>query len=134
MAMDLKALFSSRRMKLIIGVLIITPLGFYSKFYEGPWAFWVNNSVGGVLYEIFWCLLAAAIFKNTNAWKIAGIVLLATCTLEVLQLSNAFVLTWIRQYFIGRVIIGTHFIWSDFIYYLLGCLLGALLIRLLNKS
>lgn len=132
--MDLKAIFRSIRFRLMLSILVIVPLGFYSKFYTGPFQFWVNNSLGGVFYEIFWCLVFAAIFKNVRAWKIAGIVLLVTCTLEVLQLSDAFVLAWIRQFFIGRVLIGTHFVWSDFIYYVVGCLVGALLIKILKQK
>ncbi len=41
----------------VASLLIIVPLGLYSKFYSGPAANWVNNSLGGVFYEVFWCLL-----------------------------------------------------------------------------
>lgn len=42
---------------LTLSLLIVTPLGFLSKFYTGPARQWVNHYAGDVLYEIFWCLV-----------------------------------------------------------------------------
>jgi hypothetical protein len=35
-------------------LLVTVPVGVYTKFHQGPAADWVNNSLGGVFYEIFW--------------------------------------------------------------------------------
>jgi hypothetical protein len=32
----------------LILLLLITPIGFYTKIYSGPAAHWVNDSLGGV--------------------------------------------------------------------------------------
>ena len=41
---------------IIISLLIIIPLGLFSKVYTGVAQGWVNNYAGDILYEIFWCL------------------------------------------------------------------------------
>ena len=137
--MNLLSIFSTDqlagyRIKLLIAGLVITPLGFYSKFYSGPLEDWVNYSLGGVLYVIFWCLVVAFVFPKIRAWKIAIGVLLVTCTLEVLQLSDAYLLEQARSFFIGRVVLGTSFVWSDFFYYFIGSVAGWLLLNKLGNK
>lgn len=101
----------------LLALFLIIPLGFYTKFYQGPWENWVNNSLGGVFYEVFWCLIVAFLFPKWRPWKIALGVFLITSLLEVLQLSDTGILTFARSFFIGKVLLGTSFVWSDFLYY-----------------
>jgi len=117
-----------------VSLLVITVAGFYTKFYTGPATGWVRNSLGGALYEIFWCILAAIFFRKTNPWKIAATVFIITSVLECLQLWHPPFLEFIRGYFIGRTLIGTTFAWSDFFYYILGSGIGWLWIKILRKE
>ena len=110
------------RASTLLSLLVILPVGFYSKFYRGPAAEWVNDSLGGAFYEIFWCLLVFLFLDRPRA--IAGWVLVLTCVLEFLQLWHPPVLEFMRGYFLGRTILGTTFAWSDFFYYVLGCGIG----------
>lgn len=118
----------------IILLLIVTILGFCTKFYSGPGESWVNNSLGGVFYEIFWCLLFILFFQNTQPFMIALSVLAATCFLEFLQLWHPGFLEVLRSNFIGRTILGTSFSWFDFIYYFVGSVIGFIILTILNKS
>jgi len=113
--------------------LIITPLGFYTKFYSGPAANWVNDSLCGDFYEIFWCLLVFLFFVNVKAWVIATSVFIVTCFLELLQLWHPEFLEFIRSYFIGRTLLGTSFNLYDFIYYFMGSRIGYLILTRLQK-
>ena len=122
-----------RQMWTIVSLVVLIPAGFYTKFYTGPAANWVNNSLGGVFYEIFWCLLIFLFFSSVKAWTIALFVLTITCILEFLQLCHTPVLEWIRGFFIGWVVLGTSFTWFDFPYYFLGCGIGWWWIRQLEK-
>ena len=117
----------------LMSILIIMPPGIYSKFYEGPASYWVNYSLGGVLYVIFWCLVVFLFLGNTKPWKIATSVLLITCFLEILQLWHPPFLVFLRHYFIGRTILGTTFTWIDFPYYFVGYALGWLWLKLLKS-
>jgi hypothetical protein len=123
----------ARRTWTVISLLVIVPLGFYSKFYTGPAANWVNNSLGGVFYEIFWCLLLFLFISTSKPWIIALSVLVVTCCLEFMQLWHPPFLQLLRGHFIGSTILGTSFPWSDFPYYVLGCSLGWLWLKWLQN-
>ena len=127
-------MFKSKRVRwTLISMLIIVPLGLYSKFYSGQAENWVNNSLGGVLYVIFWCLFAFLFLSNIKPWRIAAVVFAVTCFLEFLQLWHPPLLEFIRSHFIGRTILGTSFTWIDFPYYLVGCGIGWLWMKSLQK-
>ena len=124
---------STKQKWAMLFLLLITPLGFYTKFYSGPGASWVNDSLGGIFYEIFWCLLVFLFFKNAKAWVVATSVFIVTCFLEVLQLWHPEFLEIIRSYFIGRTVLGTSFNLYDFIYYFIGSGIGYLILTRLEK-
>jgi hypothetical protein len=127
---------SLRRPTLILASLaLITPLGFYSKRgYRGPAAHWVHDSLGGVFYEIFWCLVLALVLPRWKASTIGALVLAATCILEFLQLWHPPLLEWPRSFFIGRTILGSYFDWWDFPYYFAGSALGWAWLRLIARA
>ncbi|MFU8843307.1 MAG: DUF2809 domain-containing protein [Bacteroidales bacterium] len=122
------------RQRLIVGllVLIITPLGFYTKFYEGAGSRWVNDSLGGLLYVVFWCLVVFIAFPKSRSSRIAVAVFLATCLLEFLQLWRPPFLEFLRSFFIGRTILGNSFNWMDFPYYFIGSVIGYFIIRVVR--
>jgi hypothetical protein len=125
--------FSTKRLILLLSLMLITPLGFLTKFYTGPADTWINNSLGGLLYEIFWCSVFAFIFVRSRPVKIATWVLIITCILEFLQLWHPSFLKYLRANFIGRTILGNSFNWTDFPYYFVGSFLGYLLLVGINK-
>ena len=57
----------SRRALTIISLAAIVPIGFESKFYGGPAHVWVNDSLGGAFYDMFWCLAAFFAFPARQA-------------------------------------------------------------------
>jgi len=118
----------------IISIVVILPLGFLTKFYSGPAGEWVNNSLGGVFYEIFWCLVVLLFFPKLKSLKIAISVFIITCCLEILQLWHPCFLEVIRSNFIGVTIFGNSFNWFDFPYYFIGSLLGYLWLYKIKKT
>jgi hypothetical protein len=129
-----KKFLTSKRVKwTLISILFIVPLGFYSKFYQGQSSIWVNNSLGGLLYVIFWCLLVFLFLRSTKPWKIAAGVFAVTCLLEFLQLWHPPLLQYLRSHIIGRSVLGTTFAWLDFPYYLAGGGIGWLWMKFLQK-
>jgi hypothetical protein len=107
-----------------LSLVVIVPTGFYSKWYRGPGAHWVNDSLGGVFYVIFWCVVFSFCLPTVRAARIALAVLAATCCLEFLQMWHPPFLEFLRSFFIGRTILGSSFDWYDFPYYFLGAALG----------
>lgn len=126
--------YISRHKLTLLSLSIIVPLGFLTKCYSGPADYWVHNSLGGVLYEIFWCLLLFLFLPRRKPWFIASVVLIGTSILEFLQLWHPTFLEMLRSYFIGRTVLGTSFTWSDFPHYFAGCGLGWLWIIRIHKG
>lgn len=127
-------MFNATRLRSFISLLIITPLGFASKFYTGPGAWWFNNYAGGIFYEIFWCFAVILFLPYASAFWVACSVLAATCSLEFLQLWHPSFLESVRSTFIGSALIGTTFVWWDFPHYVIGCFAGWLMIKLSAKN
>ena len=119
---------------LLISLLLVIPLGFYTKAYNGIARDWVNNSLAGVFYEIFWILLFALLCNRCKPFSIAATVFIATSILEILQLWDSPFLELLRSYFLGRTILGNTFVWSDFFYYLIGSSVGYIWLRIIKKS
>jgi hypothetical protein len=122
------------RIRILIIILLITIMGFGSKLYSGVCSDWFNNSLAGLFYETFWCLVVFFINPRHKAIKIALWVLVFTSALEFLQLWHPPFLQIIRSTFIGAALIGTSFNWSDFPYYIAGCIAGFILMKYLFSN
>ena len=117
-------------LKKLLLIIFIVVCGLSTKFYSGPFADWVNDSAGGVFYVVFWCLLINLLRRGLSPGGITITVLLITSLLEFLQLWHPPFLEWIRSSFTGRTLIGTTFNPTDFIYYIIGSLLGYWILRI----
>ncbi|MDJ0712677.1 MAG: DUF2809 domain-containing protein [Prochloraceae cyanobacterium] len=109
----------------MLSLIVIIPVGLWSKVYTGPGAWWVNDYAGDICYEIFWCLFIFFFIPKKKA--ISSIPLWVfgfTCLVEILQLSQGTILQEIRSFTIGRLILGTTFSWWDFPHYAIGSLIG----------
>lgn len=121
-----------RRVLILLSLLLIVPLGIFSKAYGGIGQEWVKDYSGDVLYEIFWCLLIFWFTRRdqeitklkTTTSKIAFGVFAVTCTIEVSQLWFYLVPEIIRSTFIWRMLLGAGFDWWDFPHYAFGSLIG----------
>ncbi len=134
----------AERQRLAVALVAVTAAGFASKLYQGPGDGWFNDSLAGLFYVVFWCLAAAiclptapaddagAAPKGVSPGRIALTVLALTCALEVLQLYHPPFLQRLRGTFAGAALLGTTFVASDFVYYVIGAAIGWLGIRWLR--
>ena len=123
------------RLFALVWLAIVVPLGFGLKFYPGPGHAWVNNSLGGTAYVLFWCLALFVVWPQRSAINPIVIgVLVVTCVLETMQLVDHPVLARIRGTVLGRTLVGTTFVWSDYVYYVLGAVLGRLWLSALYRA
>jgi hypothetical protein len=116
----------------VIVLFILIPVGFLSKLYSGSGHEWINNKLGGVFYEMFWCIVFYIFLPKSKPLAIAIWVFVITCILEFVQLLDNSLLEIIRSNFIGQTIIGNSFTWSDFPYYFVGSFLGFLVMKVLS--
>ena len=123
------------RLACVAALLVVTPLGFAFKYYQGPLHHWFNDYGAGVLYEVFWVVLGTMVFSPARpSWKVPAVVFAVTCALEFLQLWHPAFLETLRATFLGRALLGTTFVWLDFPHYVLGCALGYLLLLALASA
>ncbi|MGH1397385.1 MAG: hypothetical protein ACRAVC_25615, partial [Trichormus sp.] len=63
-------LLTKIRRRCIFSLAIILPIGLLYSHYRYS-ALWLNQEVGGIFYEIFWCLFAFLFIPTRSAvWKI----------------------------------------------------------------
>src|SRR5437763_356987 len=119
----------------LVSIATAAMAGLYAKRgYRGPGAEWVQDSLGGVIYEIVWCLFFGMLLPRYAARRIAAAVLVVTCILEFLQMWHPPLLQWLRSFFLGRTILGSYFDWWDFPYYFVGSAVGWLWLRNLRRA
>ena len=126
--------FLLKRKWIIIFLCVVTPLGFLFKFYAGPGHKWFNDYGAGLLYEVFWCLVAFFFVPHRKyIMRIVVSVFIVTCILEILQLWHPAFLERIRAAFLGGAFLGSTFVWWDFPHYVLGCIVGWLCMRVISR-
>jgi Protein of unknown function (DUF2809) len=124
----------NRYLLLSISLVLVTLLGLGFKFYRGFGQEWLNNSGAAIWYEVFWCLFAFWFFPTQKAiYAIPIWVFAITCALEILQLWKTPILQSVRATLIGRLLLGTTFSWWDFLYYVVGSLIGWLWLRQISS-
>ena len=117
-----------------MSLLIVAAVGVGSILYSGPGARWIGNSFGGVVYVAFWCLFGLLIYPQAAPKLISGIVLGLTCGIETLQLWHPPFLQAVRSTFLGKALLGSTFVWMDFMYYFVGAAIGWYWLVLLKRS
>ncbi|MEL7036923.1 MAG: DUF2809 domain-containing protein [Cyanobacteria bacterium J06592_8] len=113
-------------------VITLVPIGLASKFYQGPLEFWINNSFSSIFYEMFWIFLVLLIWPQLSPGWVSFWVFIVTSILEFMQLWKPPFLQAIRATLMGRLLLGVSFVWTDFIYYVIGCTVGWLILRSLK--
>jgi hypothetical protein len=119
------------RLRLLLLLPLVAIFGLAAKHYSGPGRWWVNNwGPASVAYVVFFILLAALFLpRRRAAAPIAASVLLATCGLEFLQLWQPPWLQAARSTFVGAMLLGTTFSWWDFPAYIVGAVVGWMILR-----
>jgi hypothetical protein len=120
---------------LAAALVVLVAIGLAAKGWRGPLGPWTRDYLAGVVYVVFWILLAKAIWLRVHGARLAAIVLGVTCALEALQLWKPPALEAIRSTWLGTALIGTTFSWLDFPHYVAGAIAGgALSERLASRT
>jgi len=120
------------RLYALVVVLLLTPIGFYTKFYNGPGYNWVNSYAGDIFYPMFWFFVLIFLKPRMSPIKSAVIIFIFSTLIEFSQLVSFPLLEKIRDTFIGRTVFGVRFVAVDIVYYAVGCLLAIGLYNLLH--
>jgi len=119
----------TERCRLGLILILLVPTGFLVKFsVPGAFGGWCHLYGAAILYEVFWVVFVRFAFRKLAPFTCAAIVLVITCVLETLQLWHPPWLDAVRGTFFGAALLGTTFDRWDFIYYVLGTILGGFVV------
>ena len=123
---------TTKRQRAALAATVCVPLGLGLKGAStGGLPPWVADHLAGSIYVLFWCFVVLALRPSSRAAVVISAVVLATCGLEFLQLSDAEWLVTLQQHPLGGLLLGSTFSWIDLPFYALGgALAGAVANRL----
>ena len=119
--------YLKKQWPILVVLLVITPLGLATKCYSGAGQQWVHDYAGDILYTMFWYFLCILMFPQTRPAFMSLLVFFFSVFVELSQLSDATQLLWLRQFFVGRTLVGVSFSFTDIGYYYLGSQLALFL-------
>jgi hypothetical protein len=126
--------FSRYRIALLVGIVCIIPLGYGVRFSTRLDSPLLQDIAGGVAYQILLMMCAAFVWPRVSPGKCAVGVFVFSSAIEFLQLCKAPALLAARATWLGRVILGNTFLWSDFPPYAIGCAVGWVVLRALRRK
>ena len=118
------------------GVVIIAGCASRSSLSDS-WPAFITEYAGDTLWTLMIFLGLGFLFPTMRTWKIAAVALLFSYGVEISQLYQADWINSFRNTFLGAVILGSGFLWSDFVCYTVGCgigVLGEVCLREINRG
>jgi hypothetical protein len=126
--------YKNYRIALLIGIVLIIPLGYSVRFATGLGMPLLQDIMGSLAYQILLMFLVAFFCPRTSLVKVAVWVCVASCVGELLQLWQPPLLQAIRATWVGRIVLGNTFTLSDFPPYAVGSFLGWLGLKWLRRK
>ncbi|MCB0721002.1 MAG: DUF2809 domain-containing protein [Ignavibacteriae bacterium] len=121
-----------RRLLYIISIVIVIALGLASRKIMG-FPYFVYEYVGDVLWAVNVYLLFAVLFPSEKIPLISVVTFFFSFLIEFSQIYHAPWIDSIRDTFIGGLVLGYGFLWSDILCYLIGTAIGAVLDSILLR-
>ena len=110
-----------RRLRYLFFVFVVIAAGLLSRRIPA-----IPPSVGDALYAVMiFCLVRFLFISGSITW-VAGISLAICFAIECSQLCQAHWLNMIRKTVLGRLVLGSGFLWSDLVAYTIGILIAAI--------
>jgi hypothetical protein len=116
-------LFALRGIYLLLSIIIIV-IGLATRKLPHLFPPFIAKYGGDTLWALLFFFLFRIVWINKPIWKVG----IATYTFAVLiEISQLYQATWINEWrvsFMGQMILGSGFLWSDLACYAAGVLLG----------
>lgn len=123
-----------RRIIYFILYLLIIPIGLATRKMPHLFHPFIAAYGGDTLWAAMFVFLFRAIWPTTILWKVVLYSYLLTVAIEVSELYHAPWLDRIRSTFLGKMLLGWGFLWSDLVCYLIGIIFAWLIATLVDKQ
>ena len=120
---------SLKRNRLIYLVLVAMTIvtGLASRHYSSSLPPWVESYLGDTLWALMVFLLIGFIFRTKSTRWVAVAAILFSYSIEVSQLYHAPWIDTLRSNWLGGLILGFGFLWSDLVCYTVGIGVGVVM-------
>jgi len=115
---------------ILLALVFITAL--YTKEYTGEFQTLITSHIGGILYVLFGALLFSLVFTRMASWQSALLALSITSMLEFVQYLRIPFMIELTRYKVFLYLLGNSFNWMDFVYYVMGAVLGYFVVMLIG--
>ncbi|MDD6016134.1 MAG: DUF2809 domain-containing protein [Prevotellaceae bacterium] len=113
----------------MIGIIVLIPLGLYSRHLK-----WIPEETGDALWAMMVFCLWRIILVKQSLRSVAIISLTHSFLVEFSQILRWSWLVSFRSTFIGHMMLGQGFLWTDLLAYLIGILLIFCLFRNMERN
>jgi len=113
----------------LIGIIVLIPLGLYSRHLK-----WIPEETGDALWAMMVFCLWRIIMVKQSLRLVAIISLTHSFLVEFSQLLRWSWLVSFRSTFIGHMMLGQGFLWTDLLAYLIGILLIFCLFQSMERN
>jgi glycopeptide antibiotics resistance protein len=115
----------TKRLIYLLILFIIICIGLYSKRITGV----ITEVID--LKDVVWATMVYFLFRivfiNWSKIKVAAIGILFSCVVEISQLYHDDWIDKLRGTFLGGIILGSEFVWTDLLAYLCGIAFGIII-------
>lgn len=129
---------ATKRIKFLIYhismIVLSTIFGLGSRKFPDLFSPFLAEYLGDTMWTLFFYAFFRIVFYKMTSFKIFVITYIFSVFIELSQLIKTDFLNQIRQTFLGGLILGFGFLWSDLICYLIGALIGLLLEKLIFEK
>jgi hypothetical protein len=121
-----------RRSLYLLAAIVVVALGLASRRYGGVLPPFIAEYAGDTLWALMVFLGICVLFPRAPISKAAVAALLISYGVEFSQLYHAPWIDALRRTTVGRLTLGSGFLWSDLVCYTAGAASGVVLDRALN--
>jgi hypothetical protein len=118
----------------IIAIVFVSFAGVGSRYYQEVLPVFISEYTGDTMWATAVFLFFRFLFPKHKVFVSASLAMIFSILIELSQLYRTVWLDSIRNTIIGGLIIGFGFLWSDFICYLCGIVLGIIIDFFIRKA
>jgi len=123
-----------KRIIYLICFILIIPIGLSTRKYGAGMPYVISAYGGDTLYATCWFFFLRLLLVKPPIWRIAAYTFIVCICIETLQLYQAPWMVRLRHTPPFGLILGYGFLWSDWLCYAVGTLLGWLISILIEKK
>ncbi len=131
---QLSYLFTRNRLHYALALAVVIPLGLGSRKFGASLPWFIAEYAGDTLWAMMMFLLVGFLAPRWTTGRIAAVALGIAYTVEISQLYRAPWVESIRHTLPGALVLGSGFLWSDFVCYTVGVGIGTGLDIALNRA